>query len=160
MTLHELFNQRWEQEQPAFLKVIRALPGDKLAYSPHERSTNAGKLAWQLVQEQRSLAGMLDTGEIVWAEQAQPSTIDEIVSEWEGATEELRKRLQVMDETKYSAPAAMKAGDATVWSDSTGNMLWGFLFDMVHHRGQLSSYIRPMGGKVPAIYGPSGDAEN
>ena len=27
----------------------------------------------------------------------------------------------------------------------------------IHHRGQLSSYIRPMGGKVPGIYGPSGD---
>jgi len=30
---------------------------------------------------------------------------------------------------------------------------------VVHHRGQLSSYLRPMGGKVPAIYGPSADAE-
>jgi uncharacterized damage-inducible protein DinB len=36
-------------------------------------------------------------------------------------------------------------------------MLWGLLFDAVHHRGQLSAYIRPMGGKVPSIYGPSGD---
>jgi len=31
------------------------------------------------------------------------------------------------------------------------------LFDIVHHRGQLSTYIRPMGGKVPSIYGPSAD---
>jgi len=36
--------------------------------------------------------------------------------------------------------------------------LWIALFDAVHHRGQLSTYIRPMGGKVPSIYGPSGDA--
>ena len=45
------------------------------------------------------------------------------------------------------------------WEDTVQNMLWGFLFDMVHHRGQLSSYLRPMGGKVPAIYGPSGDEQ-
>ena len=38
-----------------------------------------------------------------------------------------------------------------------GEMLWGFLFDAIHHRGQLSSYLRPMGAKVPSIYGPSGD---
>ena len=34
---------------------------------------------------------------------------------------------------------------------------WGFLFDLVHHRGQLSTYLRPMGSTVPAIYGPSAD---
>jgi uncharacterized damage-inducible protein DinB len=37
------------------------------------------------------------------------------------------------------------------------NRLWLFFFDAIHHRGQLSTYIRPMGGKVPSIYGPSGD---
>jgi uncharacterized damage-inducible protein DinB len=35
--------------------------------------------------------------------------------------------------------------------------LWEFLFDLIHHRGQLSTYIRPMGGRVPSTYGPSGD---
>ena len=29
----------------------------------------------------------------------------------------------------------------------------------VHHRGQLSTYLRPMGGKIPGIYGPSGDTQ-
>ena len=36
-------------------------------------------------------------------------------------------------------------------------MLWAVLFDAIHHRGQLSLYIRLTGGKVPAIYGPSAD---
>ena len=35
--------------------------------------------------------------------------------------------------------------------------LWDFMFDAIHHRGQLSAYLRPMGGKVPSIYGPSAD---
>jgi uncharacterized damage-inducible protein DinB len=34
---------------------------------------------------------------------------------------------------------------------------WGFLFDIIHHRGQLSTYLRPMGSTVPQIYGPSAD---
>ena len=42
--------------------------------------------------------------------------------------------------------------------DTVGGLLWIALFDLVHHRGQLSAYIRPMGGKVPSIYGPSADA--
>ena len=43
------------------------------------------------------------------------------------------------------------------WKAPLGEMMWGLLFDAIHHRGQLSTYIRPMGGKVPSIYGPSGD---
>ncbi len=40
---------------------------------------------------------------------------------------------------------------------AAGRMVWFTLFDLIHHRGQLSTYIRPMGGKVPSIYGPSAD---
>ena len=36
-------------------------------------------------------------------------------------------------------------------------MLFGFLFDAIHHRGQLSTYLRPMGFSAPSIYGPSAD---
>jgi uncharacterized damage-inducible protein DinB len=36
-------------------------------------------------------------------------------------------------------------------------MAWGFLLDQIHHRGQLTTYLRPMGSTVPAIYGPSAD---
>ena len=35
--------------------------------------------------------------------------------------------------------------------------MWGFLCDSIHHRGQLTTYLRAMGGKVPSIYGPSAD---
>ena len=43
------------------------------------------------------------------------------------------------------------------WEAPLGDMLFGFLFDAIHHRGQLSVYLRLVGGKVPSIYGPSGD---
>lgn len=44
MNLTEYFVRRWESEQKAFGKVLRAMPGDQLAYRPHERSTAAGDL--------------------------------------------------------------------------------------------------------------------
>ena len=46
----------------------------------------------------------------------------------------------------------------SVLKDTIGGVVWIALFDAVHHRGQLSTYIRPMGGTVPSIYGPSADA--
>jgi hypothetical protein len=44
-----------------------------------------------------------------------------------------------------------------VMSETGYNNAWGFLFDIIHHRGQLSTYLRPMGSTVPQIYGPSAD---
>ena len=43
------------------------------------------------------------------------------------------------------------------FSDTGYALAWGVLFDLIHHRGQLSTYLRPMGSTVPAIYGPSAD---
>ncbi len=40
------------------------------------------------------------------------------------------------------------------------NMMWFFFFDIIHHRGQRSTYVRPMGGAVPSIYGPSANTSS
>ena len=157
MKIHEFFVQRWEDEQPRFARVLRAVPTDRLDYRPHERSTNAAALAWQLAQEQKDLCDLLDTGEVHFEPKPAPATTDEIVAAWESATNELRSRLQKLDSATAERPAKFFVGKDEVWTTNIGDMLWGFLFDMVHHRGQLSTYIRPMGGKVPAIYGGSAD---
>ncbi len=159
MTNADFFAERWEIEQGAFRKVLAALPADQLDYNPHERSTAAGNLAWQLVQEQSGMAELLKTSQNAYQNTPRPASLDEILAAWDSATEETRSALKTKDEAKWDAEAKFLMGDAPVWTDTLKNMLWGFLFDMIHHRGQLSSYIRPMGGKVPSIYGPSADTE-
>lgn len=157
MDIITYFNRRWEAEQPAFRRVLAAVPEGQLGYRPHERSTSAGDLAWQLADEQRALSELLDTGRTEYAYKKHPETVAEIVAAWDAATEELRKRLKSVDQAKWDSEGVFVVGGQEVWKEDLGGMLWGFLFDMVHHRGQLSTYLRPMGGKVPSIYGPSGD---
>jgi uncharacterized damage-inducible protein DinB len=160
MTNAEFWASRWEAEQAAFRKVLAALPGDKLEYAPHERCTNAGNLAWQLVQEQYGIADLLRDRKNEFAMSKCPGH-DEVLAEWDKATEVVREALKSAPaDSEWEGEAKFLMGGAPVWTDTLRNMLWGFLFDMVHHRGQLSSYLRPMGGKVPAIYGPSGDSEH
>ena len=48
--------------------------------------------------------------------------------------------------------------DRVVLERPAGDIVWLFHFDEIHHRGQLSTYLRPMGAKVPSIYGASGDS--
>ncbi len=156
MSTREFFIQRWEAELPAFRRVLEALPDDQLAYKPHERSTGAGALAWQLAEEQGNLSDLLDSGEIHFEIKAHPSK-KEIVAAWDKACDKLRSKLKAADDKKWSGAAKFFMGGNAVWTDTVEGMCWGYLFDMIHHRGQLSTYIRPMGGKVPAIYGPSAD---
>jgi uncharacterized damage-inducible protein DinB len=156
MSTREFFQQRWESEQPAFGRVLRALPADRLDYQPHERSSTAGNLAWQLALEQGNLVELFDTGTINFEMKPAPS-LDEIVAYWDKATAEIRERFANVDDGKWAGPAKFAMGGKVVWETTVDGMCWGYLFDMVHHRGQLSAYLRPMGGKVPSIYGPSAD---
>ena len=157
MNNREFFLQRWESEQPAFIKVLKALPEKELAYRPHEKCTPAGALAWQLADEQQQLCDLFDKGEVVLKMTPPPAKVDAIVAAFEKATNDVRKRLQSATDEKWSAPANFIVDGKVVWTDTVQNMFWGYLFDMVHHRGQLTAYLRPMGGKVPSIYGPSAD---
>ena len=153
----EFFKKKWESEMPAFGRVLRALPKERLDYRPHERSTSAGDLAWQLAAEQKSLCELVGRGETEWAQPQGAKDLDAIVTAWDEATEELRRLLATLDDAAWSKKVKMTMGGESAWEAGLDDMFWGFLFDMIHHRGQLSTYIRPMGGKVPSIYGPSAD---
>ena len=60
-----------------------------------------------------------------------------------------------MDEAAWTKPASSSSGGKVVMEQPAGEFLWMLFFDAIHHRGQLAAYLRPMGGKVPSIYGPS-----
>ena len=72
-------------------------------------------------------------------------------------TADLGERIGRLDESAWENKARFLVHGNLAWEAPLGDMLWFMFFDSIHHRGQLSTYIRPMGGKVPSIYGPSGD---
>ena len=62
-----------------------------------------------------------------------------------------------MDDAAWAETGRFLLNGQVRMEQTISGFLWLFFFDAIHHRGQLSTYIRPMGGKVPSIYGPSGD---
>jgi len=82
----------------------------------------------------------------------------EIIADTRKPTVCVAPRLKNVDETGCLEKPTQFAVDGRVFYEtSMGHMCWLGLLDVIHHRGQLTVYIRPMGGKVPAIYGPSAD---
>jgi uncharacterized damage-inducible protein DinB len=86
-----------------------------------------------------------------------PGTVGEITNaveqNYQGAVEALRGLDETnLDETVQFFVAPKKLGDFT-----KHDFLWFLLHDQIHHRGQLSVYVRMADGQVPSIYGPSSD---
>jgi uncharacterized damage-inducible protein DinB len=160
MSTREFFIRRFKIERPAFVKVIRALPSEKLDYKPHERNSSAGDIAWFLAQELRALVQMLETGEIKWENVPTPGSLDEIASKYESAADDMEKALSSADDARWEQDGNMYFGGKLMKTAPIGETLWDFWFDAIHHRGQLTAYLRPMGGTVPPVYGPTADTKN
>ena len=157
MTNRELFLKLWEREQPKFERMLDAVPSERGDYRPHPTSRSGAEMVTLLAREQEILCAMIDSGQIDFRDfGADP--IEEMRALWKKSTEELRARLQKLDDAGWQKPARFLMGGKVAGEQPASEWLWGFLHDMIHHRGQLSTYIRPMGGKVPSVYGPSADA--
>jgi uncharacterized damage-inducible protein DinB len=148
---------RRKAERKAFVKVLKAMPQARLDYKPEPKSRTAAQLAWVIASEEAALVDAITKGEIDWTETPAPGTVDEIVRFYEQNAAAVDEKLATLDAAGWSKKAKFLMGGQSVWEDTVENFIWGFLFDAIHHRGQLSTYLRPMGGKVPAIYGPSAD---
>lgn len=158
MTNREFYIECWEQEHPTFVKVFKAVPADKLDYRPHPRSRSAAELVWVQVLEKRCWFELLDTGSITWKLSPPPMGLVEMITAYEEAHAELARRLKKLDDKSWNEQLTQFLLDGRVVFQSVmGHMFWTGLFDAIHHRGQLSVYLRPMGSKVPAIYTASAD---
>jgi len=158
MTSLELCRKQRSEEVAKFVKVLKAVPEGKLEYRPDPKSRTAAELTWLLAQSEEALVSLLDTGTITWSESKPPAKLEAIVAAYEKNAQAVNDRLSKVDEAGWDKKGRFLMGsDAPAWEDSVGAFVWGFLFDSIHHRGQLTTYLRPMGGKVPAIYGPSAD---
>ena len=157
MTLREFLLHRWITERPAFQRVLYALPLAQFTYSPHERSPSAAQIVWTLALEAKVCSELIDAGQSNWEPSPPPVDSVAIVSTFERHTADLGERIGRLDETAWQTNARFLVQGNLAWEAPLGDLLWHMFFDSIHHRGQLSTYIRPMGGKVPSIYGPSGD---
>jgi uncharacterized damage-inducible protein DinB len=151
-----LFLKFWEKEAPATRKVISRIP-EGSDYRPDPKSRTAREIAWLIVREEIVLTEGLEKGALEWVELPAPGTIKEILDAYDRHHENLAKRFQAIDPARWERRVPFMFQGQEVMNETGYDNAWGFLFDIIHHRGQLSTYLRPMGSTVPQIYGPSAD---
>ena len=157
MTNKEFFLETLKAEVPKFRAAIDALPDDKLNYKVHDRARDAGNLGAQLAVQWKAISGIINSGAPEFnPHEMENQTKANMLSKYDDGMAQLLKDVAAVSDNEWeTGDAAM--GEA--WKDKKFNMAWGFLFDAIHHRGQLSTYLRAMGTTVPSIYGPSADSQ-
>src|SRR5262245_48738781 len=146
-----LFNEFWERESQTTRKVIARIP-EGSNYRPDPKSRTAGEIAWQIACEEKMLIEALETGKAEWKPAPAPATMKEMHDTYERQSADIVRRLKALPPARWDGKLEFFGSQRPA-----SPMAWGFLFDIVHHRGQITTYLRPMGSKVPQIYGPSAD---
>jgi uncharacterized damage-inducible protein DinB len=146
-----LFTKFWEDESKTTSKVISRIP-EGSDYRPDPKSRTASEIAWQIVCEEKMIIDALETGKADWAPPPAPATIDEMTAAYDKQSKDIVRRLKSLPVDRWNGTLEFFGGQRPA-----SPMAWSFLFDIVHHRGQITTYLRPMGSTVPQIYGPSGD---
>jgi uncharacterized damage-inducible protein DinB len=146
-----LFTKFWIKESTTTRKVFARIP-EGSDYRPDPKSRTAREIAWQIICEERMIIEALENGTAEWAPPPLPATMKELVDAYDDQSARIAERWKQL-------PAARWDGTVEFFGNKrpASPMAWSFLFDIVHHRGQITTYLRPMGSTVPQIYGPSGD---
>jgi uncharacterized damage-inducible protein DinB len=143
-----------EFEFATTMRVLRAYPEDKLDLRPAEKSRSARELIRTFVLEEL-VCGAAMRGEPILgvAGQILPNKLTDLLENFD------RIHQDVQNSVAHAPPDETldRVTDFYGHQISVLEVLWAELLDQIHHRGQLSVYLRLAGARVPSIYGPTAD---
>jgi uncharacterized damage-inducible protein DinB len=146
-----LFIKFWTKESSTTRNVLARIP-EGSDYRPDPKSRTAHEIAWQIVCEEKMIVDALESGRVEWAPGPMPATMKDLVGTYETQSADIARRWNALPAERWDGTLEFFGAQRPA-----SPMAWSFLFDIVHHRGQITTYLRPMGSTVPQIYGPSGD---
>lgn len=146
-----LFTRFWTDETETTRNVLARIPEDS-TYKPDPRSRTAQEIAWQIVCEEAMIIEALETGSARWDPVPMPDSMRDVLKAYEEHSRTLPGRWKALPQERWEGELEFFGRRRPA-----APMAWSFLFDIIHHRGQITTYLRPMGSTVPQIYGPSAD---
>lgn len=143
----------FDREVTTTKRVLAAIPEGKKDYRPDPNARTAWELAWHLANtDVQFLDGIADLKFTMAAPAEKPKTVTELVDWYDKNIKRSAARVRALSPQQLLTPVPFFTFNLPA------AFYLGFLNNhSIHHRGELATYLRPMGSKVPAIYGGSFD---
>jgi len=155
--LHGVFLPGLKNEHRITKSTIEAIPLDKGDYRPDGISKSALDLAWHIVATEMVFMDAVAAGEFDFGSRHRPESIQNSGDLAGWYADNFSTRFEAL--SKMPSAQLLKIVDFRGMFQLPAVLYLGFVQQhSIHHRGQLSMYLRPMGAKVPAIYGESFDS--
>lgn len=161
MRMVDTIIQEFDQEAPITRRVLERVPLDKKDWKPHSRSTSLGSLAAWMANAPGFTAKTMHTDGLDmgnWEAFPVPASTSALLSAFDQGCNAARAALAKLDDTAAVGAWNFRMGGKTL--NTIPRIAFTRLFllsDAIHHRGQMSVYLRLLDVMVPAIYGPSAD---
>jgi len=161
MAAKEKFLETYDREHETTMRVLRAYPEDQLDLRPSPKSNTARDVAWIFVLE-RGLGKKVWNDEFVkgvpsGTPQKPPERWSDLLDMLQKAHEDFRALIAAATDEELRENVHFFTAPKTMGEISRLDWIWFLLHDQIHHRGQLSVYLRMAGGRLPSIYGPTAD---
>mgnify|MGYP003576735989 CR=1 FL=1 len=159
MSGNALLLREFDQEMGATRRVLERVPSAKGEWKPHEKSFPLAHLA-QLVARMPGWFSSILTGtslDLIQGGGYSIETTDTLLAVFDKNVEEARAAIARAQEADFDVEWSLKMGPRTLYSDSRRAVVRQTMSHLVHHRGQLTVYLRMLDVPIPSIYGPTAD---
>ena len=167
MKLTEFFRDQLDREVERSRKALEQVPDGKYDWKPHEKSMIFGYLAdmvatiptWitmEINRDDLDVAPVEGQG----TKKAPKETSADLLKALDEAAAEARTALEKTTDEHLATKWKLLARGHVVWEGSRSEIIQETISHWSHHRGQMTVYLRLMGAKVPAIFGPSADDQS
>lgn len=158
-TLTQEFLRELEAEVAASRKCLERITENLFEYKPHEKSMQMGYLSLLVADIPKWIATIIEKGEVNFAtwEQYKLTTVADLLKRFDQNVEFAKNALGNADDKSLEDMFYLKMGEKELMKSSKKESVSSSLNHWVHHRGQLTVYMRLNGIPVPSIYGPSAD---
>ena len=159
LSLGKIYLKELEAETTASRKCLERIPGELFSWKPHEKSMELGYLALLVAEMPRWIATMIKDDAIDFAtfKHIPAKTTDDLLAQFDGNIKSAKEALQKVTNEQLDEAFSLKANGQVLFSSPKKDNVSSTINHWVHHRGQLTVYMRLNDIPVPSIYGPSAD---
>lgn len=148
-----------ESEAMATRKCLERIPESTYEFKPHPKSMSMGYLVLLVAEIPQWISAMVESGEINFAtyKQAEVKDTKQMLDHFDECVRKATDALRTAKEESLQGKFSLKSGDSVLYAEDKIAAIGSTLNHWVHHRGQLTVYMRLNDLAVPSIYGPSAD---